>query len=392
MLFAFKNWNVAGCGLLALLVFCLSAGAQQPAPGMTRVVGTIQSISGKSLTVLSDNGTASPVAVEDVTKILQIEPGKTDLKEATPIALADLQLGDRVLVRGILAEDGKTLRAASLIAVKKAALAEKQARERSEWQRGVGGLVKSVDPQASTISITTNSIGASKAVLLHLTKDTVLRRYAADSTRFDAAKLAPLSEIQPGDQLRARGTRSESGVELNAVEIVSGTFRSIAGTVISTDAAESSLIVQDLATKSPVILKINGESQMRKLPVQFAEGLAARLKNQSASSGGPAPSATNPTPSQGQNPQQGTAPGAAPAGRGGGDFQQMIARMPAATVSDLQKGDAIMVVTTQGNGKDPLTVITLLGGVEPILRSSPKGSQDMILSPWSLGGGEPSVN
>jgi len=67
----------------------------------------------------------------------------------------------------------------------------------------------------------------------------------------------------------------------------------------------------------------------------------------------------------------------------------MIARMPSATISDLQKGDAVMVVTTQGNGRDPLTVITLLGGVEPILRASPK---DMILSPWSLGGGEPSGN
>ena len=51
-----------------------------------------------------------------------------------------------------------------------------------------------------------------------------------------------------------------------------------------------------------------------------------------------------------------------------------------------------MVVTTQGNGKDPLTIVTLLGGVEAILRASPKGSQDMILSPWSLGGGEPSGN
>jgi len=51
-----------------------------------------------------------------------------------------------------------------------------------------------------------------------------------------------------------------------------------------------------------------------------------------------------------------------------------------------------MVVTTQGDGKDPLTVITLLGGVEPILRASPKGSQDMVLSPWSLGGGGPTGN
>jgi hypothetical protein len=88
---------------------------------------------------------------------------------------------------------------------------------------------------------------------------------------------------------------------------------------------------------------------MRKLPVQFAEGLAARLKNQSASPGASAPPATSAAPSQGQNPQQGTAPGAAPAGRGGGDFQQMIARLPAAAVSDLLKGDAVMVVTTQGN-------------------------------------------
>jgi hypothetical protein len=57
-----------------------------------------------------------------------------------------------------------------------------------------------------------------------------------------------------------------------------------------------------------------------------------------------------------------------------------------------KKGDAVMVVTTQGSEKDPPTVITLLAGVEPILRASPKGGQDMILSPWTLGGGEPSSN
>jgi hypothetical protein len=75
-----------------------------------------------------------------------------------------------------------------------------------------------------------------------------------------------------------------------------------------------------------------------------------------------------------------------------GDFQQLIARMPAATLSDLQKGDAVMIVATAGSGKDPVTVITLLGGVDAILRASPKGGPDMILSPWSLGGGEPSAN
>jgi hypothetical protein len=392
-----SNWIHLICYSLvsiSLLAGNELASAQQAATGTVRVLGTVQSISGRSLTVISDSGSPSNVLVEDATKFLQIEPGKIDLKEATPFTFADLQQGDRVLVRGVLADDGKTIHAASLIAVKKAALAEKQAKDRAEWQRGVGGLVKSVDPSASTISVTSNALAAKKEVVVHFTKDTIFRRYASDSTRFDAAKLAPLADIQAGDQLRARGTRSEGTADFNASEIVSGSFRNIAGTVISSDASNNILLVQDIASKTAVALKVNSESQMRKLPPQFAEGLAARLRNQSAGAGqSQTPAQTSPAQQPLQAPQQAATPGAAQGQRGaGGDFQQMIARMPAANLSDLQKGEAVMVVTTQGNGTDPLTVITLLGGVEPILRSSPKGGQDLILSPWSLGGGEPSGN
>jgi len=378
----------------AFFTFWQVAGAQQSSTGPARVVGTIQVISGKSLTVISDTGVSSDVRIEDATKFLQIEPGRTDLKEATPLSFSELQSGDRVLVRGILAGDGKTIRATSVIAVKKAAIAEKQAKERAEWQQGIGGLVKSVDPSASTILLTTSSLNTNKEVLVHFTKDTVLRRYAADSTRFDAAKLAPLSEIQAGDQLRARGARSETGSEFNAVEIISGTFRSIAGTILSIDAATNTFVVQDLASKTAVTLGISSESQMRKLPAQFAEGLAARLHGQSSGTGqSQTPAAQDVAPQAASNAQRESTPRSSQGARGvGGDFQQMIARLPAATIADLQKGDAVMIVTTHGNGKDPLTVVTLLGGVEPILRASQKGSQDMILSPWSLGGGEPSGN
>jgi hypothetical protein len=371
--------------LLTLFAFGQTVGAQQAATATARVVGTVQAISGKSLTVISDSGTTSSVLVEDATKLLQIEPGKTNLSEATPFSFSELQPGDRVLVRGILADDGKTIRAASLIAVKRAALAEKQSKERSEWQRGVGGLVKLVDTASSTISISTNAVVGKKEVVVHFTSDTVFRRYASDSTRFDAARIAAVTEIQPGDQIRARGARSEGGADFNASEIVSGTFRNIAGMVTASDTTTNTLIVLDLATKAPVALRINSESQMRKLPPQFAESLAARLKNQSAGAVQSQPNAQSTAPQQ-------PAPSAQKGAAAGGDFQQVIARMPAATLSDLQKGEAVMVVTTQGNGKDPLTVVTLLGGVEPILRSSTKGAQDMILSPWSLGGGEPSGN
>jgi hypothetical protein len=71
---------------------------------------------------------------------------------------------------------------------------------------------------------------------------------------------------------------------------------------------------------------------------------------------------------------------------GAPDFQQMLSRMPAVTLADLHKGDAVLVVTTQGTATSGGTAITLLSGVEPILQAAPSGSQAMMLAPWSLGG------
>jgi hypothetical protein len=68
-----------------------------------------------------------------------------------------------------------------------------------------------------------------------------------------------------------------------------------------------------------------------------------------------------------------------------------VNRLPASTLADFQKGDAVMVVSTQGNDAGGVTAITMLGGVEAILAAAPAGNaaQAMTLSPWSLGGGAP---
>jgi hypothetical protein len=58
----------------------------------------------------------------------------------------------------------------------------------------------------------------------------------------------------------------------------------------------------------------------------------------------------------------------------------MLNRMPAVTLNDLHKGDAVMIVSTQGG-----TAITLLSGVDAILQAAPTASS-MTLTPWSLGG------
>jgi len=370
-----------------------------------RPVGTIKTISGNTITLTTDAGSDVNILVQDTTKFMRIAPGQKDLKDATPIILADLQTGDRILVRGKLADDEKSVIAASVIAMKKADIAEKQSRDREEWQKhGFGGLVNSVDTAGSTINVALPTPGEKKSVAIHLSKDTMLRRYASDSVKFDDAKPAPLDQIKPGDQLRARGTRSTDGAEFTADEIVSGTFRNVAGTISAIDASVGAITVQDLVSKKSITVRITPESQLRKLPPPMAQRIAARLKGlpPDAQSSAPASGAAGPAASAGPAINSSGAPpgvsGSGASGRPGGgssaDLQQVIGRMPAATLSDLRKGDAVMMVATEGGANGLSTVITLLGGVEPILEASPKTGASTILSPWSLssgGGGEAAI-
>src|SRR6202042_331298 len=114
----------------------------------------------------------------------------------------------------------------SLIVKKKPDSDQKQAAERADWQkRSVGGLVTAVDPATGTITISSVAVTGNKSVAIHTSKDTIIRRYAPDSIKFDDAKLAPLDQIQPGHQLRARGDRSADRREVTAQAIVSGSFR-----------------------------------------------------------------------------------------------------------------------------------------------------------------------
>jgi hypothetical protein len=285
--------------------------------------------------------------------------------------------------------------------MKKADVVSKQERDRMDWQRrGLGGLVTAVDEANGTITISTQSLAGSKNVTVRTSKDTILRRYAPDSVKFDDAKVGAIDQIKPGDQLRARGTRSTDGSDLAADEVVSGAFRNIAGTVSSLDAAGNTIGVMDLITKKPVLVKVTPESQLRKLPPQMAQFMAMRLKGASGSGSGAAEGTG--VHQSGVTPP-GATPGAAAAsngdanaggmggGRGGrsaggnGDLQQMLSRVPPATLTDLQKGDAVMIVSTEGNGSGAVTAITLVSGVEPILQASPNGGgQSMILPPWSL--------
>ena len=379
----------AACGVSARGAKRTPRAAQTAA---ARAVGTIKTITGNTIVVTTDAGPETTVQVPDGAKLVRIEPGAKDLKGAVPLQLSELQPGDRILVRGMLAADGKTLAAASVIAMKHEDIAAKQAHEREEWQKhGVGGLVSAVDAANDTIKISTNATGVAKEVTVQVSKQTVLRRYAPNSVKFDDAKPSPIDQINVGDQLRARGTRNTDGTELTADEVVSGTFRNIAGTISAIDTAAGTLTVMDLVAKKPFTVKVGVDTQIRKLPPMIAQRIATRLKgapaNEAAGGNGSAGSTPKPaeTAADGHAGGQSGAPGGAGRpGGGGADLQQVLSRLPAATLADLQKGDAVMIVTTEGTAGNDATAITLLAGVEPLLEASPKGGASSILTPWTM--------
>jgi hypothetical protein len=393
--------GVSGAGFV-LASFAQASGQEQLAgqQAVARRIGAIKTINGNAITLTPDSGPDVAVTVQPNARIMRIAPGEKDLKNAAPVPLQELQVGDRVRVRGQASADGTSIAALEVIVIPRSDLEARREQERQDWQkRGFGGLVSAVDPATGTVTISVTSLGGKKDIAVQTSKNTVFRRYAPDSVKFDDAKPSTLQEIHPGDQLRARGDRSPDGSELKAEEVVTGSFRNVAGLVNSVDAGSGTITVQDLLSKKPVQVKITSESQLHKLPPEMAQRLAMRLRaSMPPGTPGAVASSNSAPPGRAGNGAQSTVPpeGTRPngGGMGGGgmrqggapDLQQMLSRMPAVALADLHKGDAVLIVATQGSASGGGTAITLLSGVEPILQAAPNGSQAMMLAPWSLGG------
>ncbi len=367
--------------MAAVLILCAPAlFAQTP----TRFLGAISAISGNTVTVKTADGAVHTFEVPSTASIRQIEPGQTSLSNAVTIPLNSLAVGDRLLVLLSSNASGGTPQAAEIIAIKHEALVQKQEAEAAAWANGVGGLVKSVDPATGTIVVTAGSGLTTKTVTLHTTSATVLKRYAPASVSYADAKPAPLADIHEGDQLMARGTKNADGTEMTAQEVVSGSFRNISGLIGSIDAANSTIEVKDLRTKKNVTIHITPTAQMRELPERMAQFLAMRLKGE-APEGFPGRGEGRGEATRGRNGgEMRGGPGGAP-GEGGRlemNPQQILSRAPAITFNDLKKDDAVMLVATPGTSE--VTAITLVAGVEPLLRAP--ASQD-LLSSWSMNSG-----
>src|SRR5262249_4123178 len=154
---------------------------------------------------------------------------------------------------------------------------KRQQQDLQDWQRrGTGGIVSSVDPAAGTITVKTT---LKDAVVVHTSANTHFLRYAPNSIKFDDAVKSSLDQVHSGDQLPANGDKSPEGKEFTGEDVIAGTFKNIAGTLTSIDAAENTITVQDLLSKKPVTVKITPDSNVRKLPPMIAQRVAFMVKS-----------------------------------------------------------------------------------------------------------------
>lgn len=345
-----------------------SSGASSSSPSI-RPVGVVTKIQAGSLTLHTDAGPDLLIRLGDGVSFLRVPPGATNLNTATKITMSDISPGDRVLVRGRLSEDQKSIIATAVIVMTKSDLASAREAERLDWQRrGIGGTVQAVNPATKEITVMSSAAPSAPgnsphAVSIALKPDAVLLRYAPDSVKFSDAKPSPFEQIKVGDQLRALGSMSQDGGRFTAEKIVSGTFRNLGVTVVSVDLPNRAIAVKDLASGQPVLIRTNADSKLHHVPPAVAGALASLNSGEKA----------------------GSEPGAEQL-----DVQQMLERAPALDLGELKPGDPLIVVSTEGAKPSEVTAIDVLADVEPILAARPKGSNQAVVGAWNLGmnGGE----
>jgi hypothetical protein len=389
--------------LKKLLILTIFVAGMLLAQKADRVMGAVESVdaAGGALTIKTDDGKQVHAKLDAKARVLRVEPGEKDFSKAQPMEFSAVGVGDRVIARGALSEQEGTLAANMLVVMSKSAIADKNSKEQAEWRKnGLRGVVKSVDASAHEIHISARGSGTDvKDWTVTLPPSAVLKRYASNSVKFSDATVEPLDAIEAGDQIRVLGERDDAQSKVAAQQVVSGSFRTIGGEVVSVKADLGEVTLKDVQTKKNVVIRLTADTNIRRMP-NFGGMRPGGGAPGGAAAGAPggAPGGGAPGgPAPGGAPAGGS-PGGAPGGggnaawgggnaawRGGGaggaggtggmagrtpDLAQMVDRLPKSTLAELQPGDAVIIAVAREKDNKPASVITLVAGVDFLLRES----------------------
>jgi hypothetical protein len=368
-----KFFFAIAIGLITLALSpALFAQGSDPNIAAKHAIGEIKSIdsAAKQLTIKTDAGSMVTVTLSDKTTYKKLAPGEQTLTNATDVTFADLAEGDRVMARGTVSADQKSVPAVQIIVMTKGDLAKKQEAERLEWRRrGILGVITALKPETKEITISNRTIAGTQSVVIPIGDNTEMRRYAPDSIKFGDAKPSNFSELKVGDQLRALGERTEDPLRFKPEKVVTGSFRTVGGVVTAVNPATGEIKINELEKKTPLTIVIKNDAVLRRFSAEGGLGFGRGP----GGPGGPAPGAG--AGAGGGQPGQG-APAARPQGAGGPggggpggprNINDMLERLPTISIADVKVGDTIIVSSTQGVDPTRLTAISMVAGADALL-------------------------
>ncbi|HEY8227875.1 MAG TPA: hypothetical protein VIG25_21570 [Pyrinomonadaceae bacterium] len=348
--------------------------ATDPSIAAKHAIGEVKTVdaTAKQISIKTDAGSMVSVSITDKTVYKRLAPGEQSLTNATDITIADIAVGDRIMARGTVSADHKSVPAAMVIVMTKGDIDKKHEAERLEWRRrGVLGVITALKPEAKEITISNRTMAGTQNVVIPVADNTEMRRYAPDSIKFSDAKPSTFSELKVGDQLRALGDKSQDGLRFTAVKVVTGAFRTVAGTVKEINPATGEIKITDLEKKQPLTIVIKQDSVLRKFPSEMGMmgGMGRGPGGAPGGGGQGAPAQTPPAGGQ-ANAARPQGPGAGGPGGprpGGPNINDMLERLPTIALADVKVGDTIIVSSTQGVDPSRLTAITLVSGADTLL-------------------------
>jgi hypothetical protein len=352
--------------VLGALVLAAVLRAQAPEAKAKPVIGEVTAVetAARRLTLKADTGSSVVVTLPEGAAVLRAQPGAKSLAEATPTSLDAVAVGDRLLVRGALSEDGATLTARQVVVMARDDIGKRREAEKAEWhRRGTLGIVTAVDTAKGEITLRSGRAAAAAPIVVETEGRTVaFRRYAPDSVTFADAAPSAIEQVKVGDQLRALGDRNPDGDRLAAEQIVFGTFRTVTGTVIAVDGPRSEVTLREEDSGKRLVAAVGPDARLRHLPPE----MAVRLSR--GAGGGFRGGA------RGEAQGEGT-PATRPRAMGGAGSgpEDLLERLPETTLGDLKKGDLILVASTEGSDPARLHAIALVTGLEPLRTSAGPG-------------------
>lgn len=276
------------------------------------------------------------ILLSEKTKYLQLAPGETSIAKASPIELEKVSAGDRVLARGRVSVEQKTVQAAQIVLMKKEDISKRLERERDEWRKGIVGRITAIDSQTSEITVSVRAPKEERRVVLSIPANLRIRRYPPDAVKLHDARPSSFSELKIGDVVRGRGAGSPDGKRFTPEEIIAGSFRMSGGKITALDSAKGEIVINNILTKQPLTISVTPDSVVRRILPRHA----TLLMEGNSKEGG----------------------------------QEVVDSLPVISFKELKVGDTILISSTIGKTESKVTAIIVAAGAETIINAAQKAN------------------